>query len=510
VRAAIEQRLSWAAVVVVDTGDTARADRIFGDEPAVRAAWVRRALVEASALADDVRTMLAPSDTIIVASIVPPRARARRGVHLGAMATTVRSSLPTSGTTRQEGVVSLSDLAPTALTTIGVEVPAEMGGRTIRFAPAPSPLTFAARADRDFERALRSRRPLTRAWLVSAAALSACAFLLVAAGRGRTARGRVPRTTRDVVGIALLAAAASPAAFLVAPMLPGNGVGAIGLWAFAIAAVCALAARVALGHGRALALIAFADAALYAGDLLAGSPLAARSALGFQVAGGGRFYGVDEGMLGVLLAAPLVAAGAWIDRTRDLRRALIPAAVALGAIAIVAGAPAFGSKFGAPFTLVPAFGVFVALAAGHRLDRRAVIGIALATILLSASLAVADAFSSPGSASHIGRELSGRTAVGPLVARKLSSLVKVTATTVWLPAAAIVFGSAMLLIARRRDLVARAMWGNPAMRSALWAAVTGCALALVSNDTGIITVAVAAPIVAAGFYGPFMTATGSP
>lgn len=506
IRDAIRSRLAWASVVIVDTGDTARADRAFGADPAARGPWVRRALTDADRLAGDVLSMLDGGDVLMVASLVPPITEERRGVHLGAVAIAGAPSLLRSETTRRAGVVSLTDLAPTIATDLGLDPPAEMTGRPVELEPSSDPRSIVERTDAELTRALRSRRPLTRVWLVSAAALCVAALLTIAAGRGRAAGAtRIPRGWRDALGIGFLSVAAAPGAFLVAPLLPDDTVAAVGWWTLGIAVAVAAAGRIALGYRRALALIAFAGAALYAGDLLAGSPLAARSAIGFQIAGGGRFYGVDEGMLGVLLGAPLAAAGIAIDRTRT-RGALVAAGAGLAAIAFVAAAPSLGSKFGAPFTLVPAFGVFVVLASGRRLDRRSVVGIAIATVLLSASLAAADALLSPDTASHIGRAVSGHTAVGPLVTRKLTSLVTITATTVWFPATVVIGGSALVLVLRRRDLVGRAMWGSPGTRAALWAAVVGSACSLVSNDTGIITVAAAAPIVAAGFYGPFLAA----
>ena len=517
VLAAVRGSLSWATLIVVDLGDAARADRAFTPDPAARGPWVGRALDEADAIARSVRAMLRPGDTLVVASLVPPLARERSGIHLGAVAFaplspelirgTIRS-VPISGTTRQGGVIALSDLAPTFLRDAGVEPPAEMQGRTVRFIPsgASSARTSAARLDSDLARAVRSRRPLTRIWLVASAALSVAAFLTIAAGRGAApGRERLPRRWRDMLGVGLLAAAATPGAFLLAPAIAGASVASVGWWTLVIAAGSALVARVTLGHERGLAAIALAVAALFVGDLALGSPLAARSAIGFLVAGGGRFYGVDEGMLGVLLAAPLVAAGLLLDRIEARRRVLIASVLGLALVAFLAGAPAFGSKFGAPFTLVPAFGVFVVLAAGRRIDRVSTIGIAIATALLSATLAAADALASPEASSHIGREISGRTPAGALVVRKLTSLVKITATTVWLPVTIVIAGTAALLFLRRRDLLGRAMWGKPARRAALWASCVGAIFAMGSNDTGIITVAAAAPIVAATFYGALLT-----
>lgn len=507
--AALQRSLAWASVVVVDLGDTARADRQFAGQPASRAPWIARALRDASAFVEQARPLLNVDDTIIVASLVPPLDRVRAGAQLAAVATTGGRGLPYSGTTRRHGVLGLTDLGPTILERLAVPVPDEMQGRAVRFEPAEDPARTARELDEAFLRARAARRPLTRLWLIAASVLAGCAFVMIAAGRGRGPRGeRFPRRARDLIATALIGAAAAPAAMLLAPRLPGETVAAMGWWTLVLAVGTALIARAALGARTALGVVAALDAALVAGDLLAGTPLAARSALGFQVAGGGRFYGIDEGMLGVLLAGALVAAAAWLDAGTTPRRRVAGAAFALLAVAVFAGAPAFGSKFGAAFTLVPAFGFLVATAAGRRFDRVAAVGVGLATTLIAGTLAAVDALASPATRSHIGREIAGGTPVGPLIGRKITSFIEITGTTIWLPVAVAIAVPIALLLFRRANLLARGFWGLPGRRRALVAIAVGCLAAMPSNDTGILVVAPAAVIGAAAFYVPLLISAG--
>lgn len=504
-KAELGRALTWATVVVVDLGDTARADRTFPGADPARSRWIARGLADAARFAAELRATLTEKDTLIVASLVPPLGRVREGAYLAAVAMTAPDGLLFSGTTRRPGVLSITDLAPTILARAGVPVPSEMQGRAARIDRHPSPERVVADLDADLIRARASRRPLTRGWLLAAVLLAGAAFTTIVAGRGRApGTERLPRRWRDWLAVALVAVAATPAAMLVAPSLPGSGVAAAGIWTVAVAVAGALAARVAAGPDRALAVVAGLDVAVVIGDLFAGAPLASRSAIGFQIAGGGRFYGIDEGILGVLLGAALVAAGLLMDRAGRIRPILPRVAAALAALAVVAGAPALGSKFGAPFTLVPAFGVFVMLAAGRRPNRTAVIGIAIATVLLASSIALADALAAPAARSHIGREITGGTSVGPLVGRKLTALVRITSTTIWLPAVVLIAGPIAVLLARRRDLLARGFWGMSARRAALWAIATGCVFALGSNDTGIIVAAPAVAIASAAFYIPLL------
>ncbi|MGH2784411.1 MAG: hypothetical protein ACRDJ1_04065 [Actinomycetota bacterium] len=501
--AALDRALSWATVVVVDLGDAARADRTFVDRPASREPWITNALRRADAFVRVQRDRLGPDDTVIVASLVPPRARTDDGVQVAAVAMRGAAGTLTSGTTRRGGVVTLTDLAPTILERVGVAIPDDMQGRAVRIEPGGE-RNELNELDAAFVRARSARRALTRIWLTAAAALSLIAFLTIAAGRGRgSGQERIPRRLRDLVATGLVAAAAAPAAMLVAPALPGSSVAALGWWTLAIAIGSAIVARAALSPAGAIAAVALADVALVVGDLLAGTPLAARSPLGFQVAGGGRFYGIDEGLLGVALAGAAIATAAWLDGRRRPRLPIL-AAVPLAIVAVAAAAPAFGSKFGAGFTLVPAFGVFLVLAFGRRIDRVAMIGIAIATVLLTGSLAAADALSEPASRSHIGREIAGQTEVGALVVRKLTSFLEITVNTIWLPVSILIAVPILVFVWRRRNLLARGFWGTPARRAALIGVGVGCVAAMASNDTGIIVVAPALVVSAAAFYGPLL------
>jgi len=509
--AALQRALAWANVVVVDLGDAARADRTYWERPASRRQWIDRALREADRFARAVDEALDPSDTVIVASLVPPLARARIGARLAAVAMTGPRGTLTSGTTRREAVITLTDLAPTILDRVGVAFPDEMQGRVVHVEPSSAPLLEARAFDAEFARARSARWPLTRIWLFTAAALALVAFLTIVAGRGRSPGSeRFPRRFRDFLATGLIATAAAPAAVLIAPQLPGSSIGVLGLWTVALAVASAIAVRIAFGTHFGLVAVAMIDAAVVVGDLLAGTPLASRSPLGFLVAGGGRFYGIDEGLLGVALAGSAIAIAGWLDgRWRPKRVAI--AALPLAFVALVTAAPSLGSKFGAGFTLVPAFGILLALAFGYRIDRVTVIAIAVATVLLVGGLAAADALAAPEIRSHIGREIAGQTPAGALVVRKVTSFFRITATTIWLPVSIVIAVPMALLVRRRANLLARGFWSLPSLRSALIAIAVGCVAAMGANDTGIIVVAPALVLTAAALYEPLLAPrTGRP
>ena len=504
-RTALERALRWSAVVVVDLGDTARADRTYAGRPSSREAWITRALRDAESFVRDARVSLTSEDSLIVASLVPPLARVDEGNWLAAVATTGPAGTLTSGTTRRDAVITLTDLGPTILDRAGVAIPSVMQGRAARVVPSSARLSGAAERDETYAHARSARWRVTRVWVYGAAALGLFAFVLIVTGRGASLGSeRRSRRSRDLVSFGLTMAAGAPAAMFLVPAVADLDVIAMSWWILGTSIAIAFVARALTSSVRAVACVAAVNVLVIVADLVGGGMFAERSPLGFNVASGSRFYGLDEGVLGTLLASAVVAAGGLFDRSRRQRLAIVVAGTLMLGVAVIAAAPALGSKFGASFTLVPAFGAWVVLVLRGRFDRVAVIAIAIATVSVASVTSALDAAASPDVQSHIGRELAGRTPVLPLIERKLTGLVETTLTTIWLPVAVAVAVPAILLAWRRRNLLARGFWGLPGRRAALVGAGVGCIAGLVSNDTGIVPAAQALVVATAAFYTPLL------
>lgn len=509
--AATRDALDWARVVVVDVGDTARIERALGfaaDVPdltrAARDAWMRITMRRVDAFLGELRASLKASDVLAVVSPTPPAVRAKRGRHLTVAALAGGGFAPgllSSGTTRREGVITLADLAPTILQHFAVPVPSEMDGRVaVQHAADDAPARLRA-LERDLIHAHRIRRPLLRGMFWAAMGVALLGLATVARGRGAPAgHGPAPAAWRDLLATAAIAVIAAPLAMLLEPLLPTATVSSAAVAVIVLAVGLAILSRALLGRERALLAVLTLTTAAILADLAAGTPLAARSALGFQVAGGGRFYGIDEGTMGAGLGAALIAGGIALDRAHDPRRTLAVLGAGVLALVVLMGAPGFGSKFGAPFTVIPAVGVIAARALGRRVDRVVIIGIAIATMLAVASFAAADVMSAPESQSHIGRAFGGRTAIGPLIARKVSATFRITFSTIWLPAFVVFAGSVLLLAWRRGAIVARGLWGRPYFRAALWAAAVGAVAGMAANDAGIIASSPLAMMACASFF----------
>ncbi len=411
-------------------------------------------------------------ETVILISAVPTAQRRADGVRLGAIAIRgpgFRPGLLQSPTTRRAGVVSLTDVAPTILTILGKPIPAEVTGRAMRSVTATGAPARALALEREIIRAHDLRYPLTRGILLLGALAALCATIAVATG--------APRRARDAIHVFGLTALALPLTSFAAGVLPGGSA-----TPFVLAVLLAAGARAAFGRGWSIVAIVGLSAVLPLVDLAIGEPLSYRSPLAYQIAGGGRFYGVDEGVLGMVVGALLVAGAMTADRTRS-RVAL--AGVFAAAVWLL-GAPAFGSKFGAALTAVPALGVLALRLGGHRFTLRAAMIIAAATVAIAGAFVVVDRVGDSASRSHVARATAAGTGYADLIARKLEATARITFTTVWGPALVLFVACLGWLFVRHRLLVDRGFWGRPHLRAAIVASLVGAAAALVVQDGGVV------------------------
>jgi hypothetical protein len=477
---------------LVDPGDTERVLRASAGQPSAQD--MRLAMLHVDAALGVIRNAFQPSDLLVVASASAQPARQRQGIRLGVVAIIgpgFGPGLLTSGTTRRDGVVSVTDLAPTIAGALGLNV-SGVDGRVATVVPTVGPVSTLRPFERDIIRASLYRRALTRGMLAVSMGVVVLALLLLLAERAPVppARRRL-RAPRAVFSTLLVACAASPLALYVVGALHPPRVSVAAAECGAIALGLAIMTRAVLRLQGSLATVLLLTATVPLIDLLLGTPLGVRSPLAFQIAGGGRFYGVDDGVLGVVVGAEVFAVALIVGRLRSRRLVPAIAAVAFAASVWLLGAPSYGSKFGAALTAVPAFGVVAVGLSGKRFTWRSVLAIAIATVGVTGLLVGVDALRKPEAQSHVARAVEGRSNVGAIISRKIHAQWAIGAHTIWLPAI-LVFAAALgLVLWRRRDMFVGVFGWQPLYRMALVASIVGVIAGMVFNDGGVVT---AAPI----------------
>ncbi len=409
-----------------------------------------------------------------------------------------RVGLPTSDSTRRQGLVALEDIRPTL-----------DGGRSdgddgtpIRVVGNYGPAGAATWLDRRVG-ALVLARTLAIPLLALAAILALLALL--AAWRARRRGSEPAGWERAALGLLALTLALPPGylAASVAEPLAATAVRAVfrglfrapgmapawGLaWLAAGLVVAAGLAAVALRLHRRLAapaLLGGALLALVATGLLAGGEGLAQPLLGGSAWDGERFYGLGNGYFAFALAAAMLVIGFAPLASRSARWGAAPRAAALlGGLAVVDGLPRLGADVGGALTamLTAAAALVVLAPARPRLWRV----LLLAGLALVAAVAVALGGGLGGPVTHAGR-FADRLLAGPgeaarVVADQLARNLRLLAHSPFAWVGPLEVAAAGLVALRPPPPLAELSdW----LRRVLGLGALGSLLLILLNDTGV-------------------------
>lgn len=409
----------------------------------------------------------------------------------------------TATSTRQDGLVQLTDLTPTLLHLLGRPKPPGAVGAVIE-STGGRPEGPAASLDRlrDADRAAQVISS-NGGWFFGA--LEGGQYLLylliggIALWRARSGRRWQP-AVRGLGRLALFFGAVPAAGYLV-NLLPwrqaDQPAAALLLWLGALALGLTVLAslgpwrRFPLGPSAVLAAITLAVLSV---DAIAGSRLQLSSLFGLSPLVAGRFYGFGNVAFAVFAMAGLftatVAASYLVKTGRRLAAGLVVAGIGLFAVAID-GWQAWGADFGGVIAMVPGFALLGLAIAQVRVTPVRVLGIAAATAVAVAVLATLDWLRPADQRSHLGRfvqqVLDGDA--GDVVVRKAEAMLH----SLTRGPEGILVPIAMILVAIwvSRPERFRLAWLShlyqraPALRAGLIAMIVTAILAALVNDSGV-------------------------
>ena len=323
-----------------------------------------------------------------------------------------------SSSTRQPGLVQLSDVTATALDHLGIARPSRLGGAPLRFVPgngndqrsAAGRLTGLLDLDEASYEVHSLVEPFFYSWALLQLALYLIATVLWRRGWGTAAqRRRLLVFTRRATTVA----ATVPVSTFLANLIPW--------WRFSVpllsvvASVAIFATIISLlallGPWRQrlfgpLAVVSASTVAVLAADVMTGSRLQLSSLLGLQPLVGGRFYGMGNVSFAVFATATLllcIAVGNHLLTVRQPRMAAAAVAVIGSCAIIVDAAPSWGSDFGGPPALLPALALLVMAVLQIKVTWRRLLAVGGTTGLFAILLALFDWLRPSESRSHLGR-----------------------------------------------------------------------------------------------------------
>ena len=392
----------------------------------------------------------------------------------------------TSDSTRTDGYVLSTDLAPTILRRFGLPIPDQMDGEPIRTSGGIDPGSIEDLGNR--MRVIPGRRaPVVILSLVAWIAVAALVGLLFDAAR------------RRALAWLALAFAYMPLMLLAGAALEPGAVTEGLLVGFGAAALAAVTLAFARGWW-ALAIACTITVVAYAIDVVAGSELTRLSLLGPNPIFGARFYGIGNELEALIAVMVPVGVGAALSARADTRktgneRAAV-AFLGIGLLAaLVFAVGRFGADVGAAIVLpVGAAVASVSLFSGtvrssaapggrnpHRVALAAVIAAPIAVLALIAFIDLVS-----GGVSHLTRtvlEAGGASDLADTAQRRLELSAGDFAQAAANPLFWLVIAGICACVARRRRIDS---WLRPApcARAGFLGACAAVGVGVLVNDSG--------------------------
>ncbi len=511
VAARTQQLLRGVDVLVVDPGDTQRAAGAPTTDPAERERLREQALEHTDAVLGRVVDVLPRSTLLLVVGVTPP-GDTYDLTPIVATGPGVPSGYLMSPSTHRQGLVLLSDLAPTVLSAMGVSPPAGMAGSPIRYERTPPSWDELRGIDRAGSTRTAIQSSVTSSFIVVQIFVYLLVVGLLVALRRRRDPPRPPvrgpwASAATALRFAALALAAWPLATYGHRVLPSGlqlgDHGALAIWALAV--LLALAARAAAGRDwlRALQLVCGATVALILIDLSVGAPLQLSSILGYSPQTAGRFTGLGNSGFAVLAASAVTAGLVHVHRAPPERRTEAVAAVGvLFALVVVGdGWPTLGGDVGGTLTLLPVLGTCTYLLSHRRLRWRIVLAAVAGALLLTAGMVGLDLLRPAAERTHLGRfaadVFSDHSTFWPVVARKVGGDLRPFSVSPWTWFVPVFSLGGLYLLVGRRAASRLLPIGSPLRLAVTTMIVLGVVGGLL-NDSGVaiaaLTVACAGPL----------------
>ncbi|HEB13249.1 MAG TPA: hypothetical protein ENI11_06195 [Actinobacteria bacterium] len=402
-RSAFKEFSKPKSFIVVETGDTRRADMALSISNSQAQKGKKEAILEADKFIGWVaKGMDFQQDLLIVVSPTVPLAadsKLDEGLTPIIMAGPgLNHGLLTSPSTRRPALVASVDIAPTIADSFGVNLHADTTGRLIKSEAGRA--TFSSMAQEAYEYSLSERLsvPIIIIYSVIEALVVVGGVLALVIFKARVAK------VFPLLRFLTLFVLALPLGIFLSPFIPYSFTSGTAYVIIIFLLAVTLAYFALRFSEKTLAPLIFLTAlttAFVVVNLFIGAPGDSKSAFGYTAISAGRFYGLGNHYLSIFVPAFLVMILLWIEKTgRDLKSSAPFVAGLCAFVVFIVGFGGLGANTGGIIMMVPAF-TLIYFAMVSRLRARH-FGLALVnTVVALVVLAGADALF-PSEPTHLG------------------------------------------------------------------------------------------------------------
>ncbi|AEG59820.1 hypothetical protein V6C32_18535 [Desulforamulus ruminis] len=492
----LEYREKGASLIVVETGDATRIheERDKGTDPT----YARQRAQVLSDIDGFVGNLLENVDLtkeiLLVVTPTPTSNALKQSQNLTPVFALgpgfAPGTLLTSGTTKRDGIVMNTDIAPTVLKALDLPSSVDMSGRSFLSSDMQfkgNPFDYLIDLNQSLVTTYQARSPLQSAYVLVQI------IVLLVALYGIFFK----RHMAEIIKPFLLLVMAVPLAELLMPLLPNPSVAVMALELIVMTSVIAglsILANRRLGLAPFI-FICIASAGIILGDILNGSYLQKQALLSYDPIVGARFYGIGNEYMGVLIGSLIIGVTASIQYWEKWKKPFIALTGFIFLFAIYTmAAPHLGTNVGGAIAMTSAFLVTFFLLVGVRLRLHVLLLIGLLVLGAVAGFIAFDLTRPPDLRSHMGNTAALILASGPeqaleIIQRKWQMNMKLLRYTVWSRVLILSLAVLALFFYRPRGIMEHIRKKYAYLFKGFIGVVTGALVAFAFNDSGVVAAA---------------------
>ncbi|MBE0447525.1 MAG: hypothetical protein IBX64_05415 [Actinobacteria bacterium] len=486
-----------ADFIVIDLGDTARAD-FYAKRAFKRQAHQHRmhAIHVGMRFIKEAMDIAGEDTTFIIASLSPP----------GSSKLPLRGSLEQmtpvlihglgfkaggliSDTTRRNGLVTIIDIAPTVLSALGLEKGRSMPGSPMRSGSAHISVESLNNYNQSAIGVRNTRNVAIPAYIYIQIILYMFAALVL------VFRKMLNKISFVILKTLIFTTMSFPLfSFYTTKFdhLAGRSFVVTSLTvaiSLAFAIILVLVCKKALNPIVGVSVLTLTILSI---DALMGGPSLINSILGYDPVRGARFFGVGNEAMSILVANTLLLFGIMLERTWN-RRAVMAGLILCAAVTTIIGFPGIGANTGGTIAAVFAFVAMLLQAMRSKAKMRNIAIAIAAVVIVLGGFVVYDA--THGVTTHMGKTINlimagGLPEITMIVKRKLAINFMILRYSTWLYFLLITLGLLAFLWFRPVGLLKRLLVNHRGISAAISASIVGGITGFVFNDSGILVPAI--------------------
>lgn len=396
-----------------------------------------------------------------------------------------------TATTRQSGVATISDLAPTILDHFQISIPSTMSGRPLQFQIQPNwDLLQMDYRDKQISRTSEWRPLYVKGFILVQI------IILILAMFTFFLRKYISGFWWRMMSFLLLSVISIPFYFLIfSPYFIPSFFGYLFCFIGLVAGTAIILRRYVKGFISPVIVIITVTVLCLMLDIFRDAQWMSRSLLGYCPIIGARFYGIGNEFMGILVGGTLIGWTGfmeifpWIKKRRFYLTPFV-----FGGVILLIGIPNLGANFGGTLTAMAAFTLTYILM--FEKEKRFKIILISGTVLtfILALITISDAYGWVGERSHFGQTINliketGISAFFTILSRKLSMNLKLLRWTIWTRVLLVFIIVLVLLFKRPQGVLYELIQEYPIFAKGYMGVILGSVVTMIVNDSGVVAAA---------------------